>query len=142
MQLCFFVLFRTNRWKITGYDNFQKAIENDYPIMLCTWHGRLLYASYFFKKNKLENLWAVASTHEDSELISRFLRKASINLIRGSSTRGGNNVTKKMLTVLKNPQSIVAITNDVAIQFARTQVFLGVHDAASAHVGAHRGLRF
>lgn len=112
MQLCFFVLFRTNRWKIKGYDNFQKAIENDYPIMLCTWHGRLLYASYFFKKNKIENLWAVASTHEDSELISRFLRKASINLIRGSSTRGGNNVTKKMLTVLKNSQSIVAITND------------------------------
>ncbi len=112
MHFCFFVLFRTNRWKITGYDNFKIAIENDYPIMLCTWHCRLLYASYFFKKNKTANLWAIASTHEDSELISRFLKGASINLIRGSSTRGGNNVIKQMLTILKNSQSIVAITND------------------------------
>ncbi len=112
MQLCFFVLFRTNRWKISGYHNFQRAIESDYPIMLCTWHCRLLYASYFFKKNKTANLWAIASTHKDSELISRFLQGAAINLIRGSSTRGGNNVTKQMLTILKNSQSIVAITND------------------------------
>ena len=112
MHLCFFVLFRTNRWKITGYHNFQRAVENDCPIMLCTWHCRLLYASYFFKKNKTANLWAVASTHKDSELISRFLKGASINLIRGSSTRGGNNVTKQMLTILENSQSIVAITND------------------------------
>ena len=112
MQLCFFVLFRTNRWKISGYHNFQRAIESDYPIMLCTWHCRLLYASYFFKKNKTANLWAIASTHKDSELISRFLKGAAINLIRGSSTRGGNNVTKEMLTILKNSQSIVAITND------------------------------
>ena len=112
MQLCFFVLFRTNRWKISGYHNFQRAIESDYPIMLCTWHSRLLYASYFFKKNKTANLWAIASTHKDSELISRFLQGAAINLIRGSSTRGGNNVTKEMLTILKNSQSIVAITND------------------------------
>ena len=112
MHLCFFVLFRTNRWKISGYNNFQRAIENDSPIMLCTWHCRLLYASYFFKKNKTANLWAVASTHKDSELISLFLKGASINLIRGSSTRGGNNVTKKMLTILENSKSIVAITND------------------------------
>ena len=112
MQLCFFVLFRTNRWKISGYHNFKKAIENDHPIMLCTWHCRLLYASYFFKKNKTANIWAIASTHKDSELISRFLNGASINLIRGSSTRGGNNVTKQMLTILKNSKSIVAITND------------------------------
>ena len=112
MQLCFFVLFRTNRWKISGYHNFERAIQSDYPIMLCTWHCRLLYASYFFKKNKTANLWAIASTHKDSELISRFLQGAGINLIRGSSTRGGNNVTKQMLTILKNSQSIVAITND------------------------------
>ena len=112
MHLCFFILFRTNRWKISGYHNFQRAIENDSPIMLCTWHCRLLYASYFFKKNKTANLWAVASTHKDSELISRFLKGASINLIRGSSTRGGNNVTKQMLTILENSKSIVAITND------------------------------
>ena len=112
MHFCFFVLFRTNRWRVKGYDNFQTAIESDYPIILCTWHCRLLYASYFFKKNKTANLWAIASTHKDSELISRFLQGASINLIRGSSTRGGNNVTKQMLTILKNSQSIVAITND------------------------------
>ena len=126
MHFCFFVLFRTNRWRVKEYDNFQKAIENDYPIMLCTWHSRLLYASYFFKKNKTANLWAVASTHKDSELISRFLKKASINLIRGSSTRGGNNVTKQMLAIFENSQYIIAMLESYRTAIKRNAQIIAI----------------
>ena len=41
-----------------------------------------------------------------------FLKRSSFNLIRGSSTRGWDNVIKKMLRVFQDESSIIAITND------------------------------
>ena len=110
MQWLLFVLFRTNKWEIRGFDKFEKAINNNRPIMLCSWHARFLYAVCFFKKYKTQNIWAVSSTHEDSQIMAYFLKRASIKLIKGSSTRGWENVIKKMFRVFKNSNSIIAIS--------------------------------
>ena len=112
MQWLLFVLFKTNKWDIRGFDKFEKAINNNRPIMLCSWHARFLYAVYFFKKYKTQNIWAISSTHEDSQIMAYFLKRASIKLIKGSSTRGWENVIKQMFQVFKNSNSIIAITND------------------------------
>ena len=112
MQWLLFLLFRTNTWHVRGLDKFEKAINNNKPIMLCSWHARFMYAVYFFKKYKIQNIWAVSSTHEDSQIMAYFLKRASIKLIKGSSTRGWENVIKKMFRVFKDSNSIIAITND------------------------------
>ena len=112
MELVFFIIFKTSRWHISGLDRLQRAVENDRPILLCSWHARFVYAVYFFKKHKTSNLWAVSSTHEDSQIMAHFLNRASIGLIRGSSTRGWDNVIKQMLKIFKKTDSIIAITND------------------------------
>ena len=44
--------------------------------------------------------------------MAHFLNRSSIGLIKGSSTRGWDNVIKKMLRVFKKTNSIIAITND------------------------------
>jgi lysophospholipid acyltransferase (LPLAT)-like uncharacterized protein len=112
MQWFLFIIFRTNKWHIKGMDKFERAINNNKPIMLCSWHARFLYAVYFFKKYKTQNIWAVSSTHEDSQIMAYFLKRASIKLIKGSSTRGWESVIKNMLKIFKNSSSIIAITND------------------------------
>jgi len=112
MQGFLFVVFRTNKWVITGQDEFEAAIKSKKPIMLCSWHERFLYAVYHFKLKKMKNIWAISSTHNDSQIMAYFLKRSSINLIKGSSTRGWENVIKKMLKTFKNPESIIAITND------------------------------
>ena len=112
LQFGLFIIFRTNRWHVSGLDKLQKAMENNKPIMLCSWHSRFLYAVYFFKKYKISNLWAISSTHEDSQIMAYFLKRSSIGLIKGSSTRGWDNVIKNMFKIFKNPNSIIAITND------------------------------
>ena len=112
LQWLLFVLFRTNTWHIKGLDKFEGAINNDKPIMLCSWHARFLYAVYYFKKYKIQNIWAVSSTHEDSQIMAYFLKRAHIKLIKGSSTRGWDNVIKEMFRVFKKSNSIIAITND------------------------------
>jgi len=106
LEVVLFFVFRTNKWHVTGLDNLQRATKNKRPIMLCSWHARFLYAVYFFKKYKTPNLWAVSSTHEDSQIMAHFLSRSSIGLIRGSSTRGWDNVIKKMLAIFKKNNSI------------------------------------
>ena len=106
------VLFKTNKWKIVGEENFKKAVTSDRPIFLCTWHSRFLYAVYFLKIRKTPNLWAISSTHQDSQIMAYFLKRSYFNLIRGSSTRGWDNVIKTMFKVFQNSSSIIAITND------------------------------
>ena len=107
-----FILFRTNKWIIRGADNLNNAMNSNASIMLCSWHERFLYAVYFLKKYKIKNVWAVSSTHQDSQIMARFLTRSSFNLIKGSSTRGWENVIKQMLKIFKESNSIIAITND------------------------------
>ena len=107
-----FVLFRTNRWVVGGLNKLNDAKQSDSAIMLCSWHERFLYAVYFLKKYNIKNVWAISSTHPDSQIMAHFLRRSSFNLIKGSSTRGWENVIKQMFTVFKKPNSIIAITND------------------------------
>ena len=112
MQGLLFLLFRTNRWEVHGLEKLEQSIKNNKPIMLCSWHARFLYAVYFFKKYKTKNIWAISSTHEDSQIMAYFLKRASIKLIKGSSTRGWDNVIKNMFRIFKKSNSIIAITND------------------------------
>ena len=107
-----FILFRTNKWIIRGADNLNNAVNSNASIMLCSWHERFLYAVYFLKKYKIKNVWAISSTHQDSQIMARFLTRSSFNLIKGSSTRGWENVIKQMLKIFKESNSIIAITND------------------------------
>ena len=112
LEVVLYILFKTNTWKISGEEKFEKAIKNNRPIFLSTWHSRFIYAVYFLKLRKTNNLWAISSTHQDSQIMAYFLKRSYFNLIRGSSTRGWENVIKKMFRVFQDSSSIIAITND------------------------------
>ena len=107
-----FFVFRTSKWVIINENCFKKAKQNKQPILLCNWHARFLSAVYYLKLQKSSNIWAISSTHQDSEAMAYFLKRSNFNLIRGSSTRGWDNVIKKMIRLFKNYNNIIAITND------------------------------
>ena len=104
-------IFITCRWKVVGLESFNNAIKKNKPILLCSWHEHLLCVARYFKNNSL-NLYGISSTHLDSEILAKILSSWKIKLIRGSSTRGWVSVLKKMLTVFKDPSSIIVLTND------------------------------
>ena len=101
MQGFLFIVFRTSKWVITGEKEFNNAIKSQKPIMLCSWHERFLYAVYYLKLKKIKNVWAISSTHNDSQIMAYFLKRSSINLIKGSSTRGWKMLLKKCSRLLK-----------------------------------------
>ena len=106
-----FIVFKSNKIVINGGDNLLKACHSDRPVVLCSWHCRFLYAIYFMKHSKYK-ITAISSTHEDSEIMAHVLRRSGFKLIRGSSTRGWENVIRKMIESLKIGSTIIAITND------------------------------
>jgi len=108
---CIFqLLFLLNKVKIHGEDNLLQLAKAGKPIMVCVWHGRLLFPSWYIRI-KMTNLHAIASRHSDAEIMARILKHWGYSLIRGSTRKGGKAVVQKMADVFKNG-GIVAVTND------------------------------
>ena len=106
----FQILFYLNKIVINGEEHLLSLINSGKPIMVCVWHGRLLFPSWYIRL-KTTNLHAIASQHTDAEIMARILNNWGYGLIRGSTRKGGKAVVQKMAEVFKN-SGIVAVTND------------------------------
>ena len=106
----FQILFCLNKIVINGEEHLLNLINSGRPIMVCVWHGRLLFPSWYIRL-KTTNIHAIASRHTDAEIMARILNKWGYGLIRGSTRKGGKAVVQKMAEVFNNA-GIVAVTND------------------------------
>ena len=106
----FQILFKLNKIEVTGEENLINLINSGRPIMVCVWHGRLVFPSWYLRL-KTTNVHAIASRHTDAEIMARILRRWGYGLIRGSTRKGGKAVVQKMANVFKKA-GIIAVTND------------------------------
>ena len=106
----FHILFFLNKIVINGEEHLLNLINSGKPIMVCVWHGRMLFPSWYIRL-KTTNLHAIASRNADGEIMARILNKWGYGLIRGSTRKGGKAVVQKMAAVFKSA-GIVAVTND------------------------------
>lgn len=105
-------LYKTNKFEVHGLEYFKAAQKEKRPIMLCVWHGRMLYPIFYVIKNKIK-AWAIASPHQDGYIMAQILKKWNISIIRGSSNKQSKNVVEKIHEIFENDnQAVVAITND------------------------------
>ena len=105
------IIFLTCRWRVHDMQNLNNCIDEKTPLLICSWHQRFIFVAQFFKNFK-SPIWAISSTHEDSEIMAKILKKWKWKLIRGSSTRGWRNVVLKMTKLLQKSDTVIAITND------------------------------
>lgn len=105
------VLFRLNRLEVSGEEHIRRAQAEGVPVLLISWHGRVVYGAYWIYRAKLHP-WTVASRHGDGEIMAQIVKRWGYKLIRGSSSKGGRAVLKKMQQVFNSPDNMVAITSD------------------------------
>ena len=105
----FQVLFFLNKISIKGEENLIKLIKSNEPIMLCVWHGRLIYPSWYIRFHT--KLHIVSSRHPDSAILGRILKKWGYDLIKGSTNKGGVSVIKEMSKIFDSG-GMIAVTND------------------------------
>ena len=105
----FQILFFFNKISIKGEKNLLNLIQSGDPAMLCVWHGRFLFPSWYMRFHT--TLHIISSRHPDSEILAHILRYWGYSLIRGSTNKGGISVIKEMKKIFNNGD-IIAVTND------------------------------
>ena len=111
VQIILSIVFKTSKIKVHGEQYLKHSRDSAFPTMVCSWHSRFFYAIYFLQKNNY-NVWALSSTHKDSEVLAKVLKRWNVNLIRGSSTRGWKNIIVQMKEKLQDSNTMIALTND------------------------------
>ena len=86
-------------------ENLEKGGQN---YILAFWHGPMLL-SWFLHRDK--KFTALISKSKDGELLSRILKNWNYNVVRGSSSKGGDVALGIMVDTARNKES-VAITPD------------------------------
>lgn len=102
-------LFRFNRQKLVKSEIMEEIISSGKSIILCCWHGRLLFPFYFLRNN---GFYALAGLHKDAEIISRIGNKMGWNMIRGSSSKKGKEAYEEIVQRLRKSGITVALTPD------------------------------
>ncbi|HUX61712.1 MAG TPA: lysophospholipid acyltransferase family protein [Ignavibacteriaceae bacterium] len=86
----------------------KKAIEEmemqKKSFVLAFWHGSMLLPWYLFRNM---NYAALTSQSKDGDLLAKILRQWNYNVVRGSSSQGGNVALGILIDFAKNNQSIL-----------------------------------
>lgn len=84
----------TLRYRTEGLEHWNSLKRNGIPVILTFWHGRIIPATWYFRK---QGIVVMTSQNFDGEYIARFIRMHGYGAARGSSTRGGMRALAEMV---------------------------------------------
>ncbi|HKY22672.1 MAG TPA: lysophospholipid acyltransferase family protein [Vicinamibacterales bacterium] len=79
-------LGRTLRWHVEGLHHFEAIRAAGQQPVMAFWHGRILPATYFFRRR---GIVVITSENFDGEWIARIIERFGYGTSRGSTSRGG-----------------------------------------------------
>lgn len=91
----------TFRIKIENDKNWMDYRRNGGTVLLCTWHQQFFSAIRPFKNYKTFNPSIMISQSRDGEIVAKIASRNGWNPVRGSSSKGGMEALRKMITNLK-----------------------------------------
>ena len=103
------ISFLSIRWKYFNEDQKYNIFNVDNQYIFCCWHNRLFLGPHLLPRNRIIN--ALQSSHSDGMITSIAFKYLGINVILGSSMKGGMQAFRKMIKCIQNGESI-AITPD------------------------------
>lgn len=101
-DVAFYVLINlvglTARFKVTGWENHEKAeADGGLPIYVF-WHDRIFLTTYWWRKRRIV---VMTSRSFDGEYIARFIQRFGYGAVRGSSTRGAVGAVVEMTRLMR-----------------------------------------
>lgn len=99
----------TGRWTVDGADIPAALLESGRPFILAFWHGRLMMMPEAWRFAAPVHM--LTSRHPDGQLIARTLGHLGIDTVAGSTDRGGAEVMRAMVRLLKQGEC-VGVTPD------------------------------
>jgi lysophospholipid acyltransferase (LPLAT)-like uncharacterized protein len=102
------ILCRSLKVTFKNNEGINKLENQNKNYVLAFWHGQMLLA-WFLHRNK--NFTALISKSKDGDLLEKILKHWKYNVIRGSSSKGGDVALGIMIDYARNNESVV-ITPD------------------------------
>ena len=102
-------IYLTIKWDCLDIKTKDLIFNNKKSYIFCCWHNRLFLGPYLLPKNVIIN--ALQSSHSDGMMTSMIFKLIKINIIFGSSMKGGAAAFIKMIKSINKGESI-ALTPD------------------------------
>src|SRR5690348_11481194 len=109
IQLYIRIVYATNRWSIEGAERPRRLTVEGRTFIVAFWHGRLLMMPLAW--HRLTGFHMLISAHPDGRIIAGAMTYFGIEMIAGSTRRGGSAAFRTMLKRLKEGDC-VGITPD------------------------------
>ncbi len=87
------LLARTFRWRVEGIEHLHASERTGRPPILAFWHGRILPATWFWRRR---GIVVMTSENFDGEWIARIIERFGYATARGSTSRGGRRALIQM----------------------------------------------
>ena len=103
------LIARSIKWQYFEQSNKSTIFDNKHKYIFCCWHNKLFLGPHLLPRNRVIN--ALQSSHSDGMITSVAFKYLGMNVILGSSKKGGMQAFRKMMKCLQLGESI-AITPD------------------------------
>jgi hypothetical protein len=121
------LLGRTLRWRVEGFEHFQSIQAAGQQPVMAFWHGRILSATYYFRRR---GIVVITSENFDGEWIARIIERFGYGTARGSTSRGGRRAMLQLVRdmeagkpagfTLDGPRGPAKVAQPGAVWLART----------------------
>jgi lysophospholipid acyltransferase (LPLAT)-like uncharacterized protein len=101
-------LMHTTRRHVVNDAAYRGRMAEGKPVIFALWHGRLLPLGFLHRG---QDIACLASLSGDGEYITRVLLHWGFDVIRGSSSKGGDTAFREMIRAVRSGHSI-AVTPD------------------------------
>jgi hypothetical protein len=86
-------LGRTLRFVVEGLEHLERVSSSGRQPILVFWHGRILPATYYFRRRRIV---VITSRNMDGEWIARIIERFGYGTARGSTSRGSRRALVEM----------------------------------------------
>jgi lysophospholipid acyltransferase (LPLAT)-like uncharacterized protein len=136
------LLGSTLKWRTDGLEHLDAIVASGRQPIMAFWHGRILPATYFFRRR---GIVVITSENFDGEWIAGIIERFGYGTARGSTSRGGLRallqLTRDMAAgkpagfTLDGPRGPLQVAQPGAVWLAKTtgNPILPFHLEASAH---------
>ena len=77
------------------------------PVVLALWHNRMLFAAACFSRKVCSKFSVLVSRSRDGEYMASFIRHFGLNVVRGSSSRGGVQALLGLVDEIRRGQNVI-----------------------------------
>lgn len=96
-----------------GVDALRPLWRSGHPLIYAVWHGRILIVPWlnarFRRTDGARSVRVLASRSRDGELVAAFVRRFGMEVVRGSSSRGGAAALRELARAVRAGQDVAVV---------------------------------